>query len=141
VRRPSAGRGGFTLLEVLVASTIMAVAVGSLLSALSTSLRNASRLTENDRAAVLAQRTMDQLLADPAIPLGQDFGRPWEPVESGGLPGGFRARLDVFERVQNLPPDKAALERLALEIWWITGAGQRRTFRLEGYRIAPRRGP
>ena len=55
---------GFTLLEVLVATTIMAIAVVGLLSALSTSLRNASRLTDYDRAALVARRKMDELLLD-----------------------------------------------------------------------------
>ena len=42
---------GFTLLEVLVATLIMGIAVGGLMSALSTSMRSASRLTDYDRAA------------------------------------------------------------------------------------------
>jgi type II secretion system protein I len=39
-------RRGFTLLEVLVATVIMATAVIALLSNLSTSLNNAARLTD-----------------------------------------------------------------------------------------------
>src|SRR5205814_2063081 len=61
-------RRGFTLLEVLVATTIMGVAVVTLLSALSTSVRNATRLTDYDRAALLARAKMDALLVDPALP-------------------------------------------------------------------------
>ena len=52
---------GFTLLEVMVATTIMAIAVVGLLSSLSASLRNAARLTDNDRSALLARRKMDEL--------------------------------------------------------------------------------
>ena len=43
-------RRGFTLLEVMVATTIMGIAVVTLLSALSTSVRNATRLTDYVRA-------------------------------------------------------------------------------------------
>lgn len=131
------GARGYTLLEVLVASTIMAVAVGTLLSALTTSLRNASRLTENDRVAVLAQRVMDNLLADPATPLGQELAQQ-RTVAEAGMQGGWRARLDSFERLPALPPDRAGMERAVLEVWWMSG-GQRRTFVLEGYRVAPER--
>ena len=42
---------GFTLLEVLVATVIMAIAVSGLLANLSTSLRTGARLTDYDRAA------------------------------------------------------------------------------------------
>lgn len=132
-------RRGFTLLEVLVASTVMAVAVGTLLSALTTSLGNASRLTEHDRAAVQAQRVMDELLADPAIPLGQQIARNWTPAESA-IPGGWTAQAEPFEMLPNLPPDKRGIERIVLEVWWMSGS-QRRVFALEGYRIAPRRTP
>jgi len=53
-------RRGFTLLEMLVASAIMGIAVTALLASLSASLHNAARLTEYDRAALLAA-------ADPAL--------------------------------------------------------------------------
>jgi len=46
---------GFTLLEVLVATLIMGLAVVGLLSAISTSMRNAARLTDYDRVAMVAR--------------------------------------------------------------------------------------
>ena len=55
---------GFTLLEVLVATTILAVAIIGLVSMLSNTVRNAGRLTDHDRATVLAKRRMDELLID-----------------------------------------------------------------------------
>ena len=48
-------RNGFTLLEVLIATLIMGVAVVGLLSAISTSMRSAARLTDYDRVAILAR--------------------------------------------------------------------------------------
>ena len=60
----SGPRAGFTLLEVLVATTIMAIAVSGLLASLSTSLRVASRLTDYDRATLLAREKMDELLVN-----------------------------------------------------------------------------
>jgi prepilin-type N-terminal cleavage/methylation domain-containing protein len=89
VRKSSAG---FTLLEVLVASVIMAVAIAGLLSNLTTSMRNAARLTEYDRAALLARHKMDELLVTPAIPGQMVIEGRFDPVQSGtveaaGRPG------------------------------------------------------
>jgi general secretion pathway protein I len=120
-------RAGFTLLEVLVATTIMAVAVGTLLSALAASMRNASRLTDSDRAAVLAQRTMDELLTSHALPPGAVLQGGWDPrVEQ--LNGGWRARVEPFEKV-----GPRVLERIVLEVWWMKG-NQRRSFQMETFR-------
>ena len=87
-----ASRAGFTLLEVLVATTIMAVAVASLLAALSTSLTNASRVTDSDRAAVIARRVMDDLISAPQIPRGQPLEHQLDFRETG-LNGGWRVPI------------------------------------------------
>ena len=67
MKRRDKHRRGYTLLEVLVATSIMAIAVVGLLSNLSTSLSNAARLTDYDRASVLAKRTMDNLMLEPDL--------------------------------------------------------------------------
>ena len=59
---------GFTLIEVLVASLIMGIAVVGLLSAISTSIRNAARLANYDRIALIARAKMDALLVDTRLP-------------------------------------------------------------------------
>lgn len=90
-------RGGFSLLEVMVATFIMAVAVTALLSNLTTSLRTASRLTDYDRAALLAKHKMDELLVTPRLPLLQVVAGRFDPVQTQGLQAGWRARATVFE--------------------------------------------
>jgi len=121
------GRRGFTLLEALVATTIMGLAVGTLLAALSTSMRNAGKLTDNDRAAILAQRTMDELLSAPQLPMGSELQGNFDPRVTG-LQGGWRARVEPFERVE-----PAEVQRVVLEVWWMQGS-QRRAFQVETYR-------
>jgi type II secretion system protein I len=123
---------GFTLLEVLVATTIMAAAIVSLLSALSTSLNNASRLTDSDRAAVLAKRTMDELIAAPGPAPGQLLQGQFDP-RATGIAGGWRARIEALERVPGGPVRGMGVDRIVLEIWWMQG-DQRRAFQLEGFR-------
>src|SRR5438105_12910561 len=107
---------GFTLLEVLVATTIMGIAVVTMLSALSTSVRNASRLTDYDRAVLLARAKMDSLLVDPALPRQTIMEEPLDPVLLGGVKGGWRAQVTPFERG---PGDRPGLDRVQLEIWWM----------------------
>lgn len=126
-------RRGFTLLEVLVATTIMAIAVTGLLSALSTSMRNASRLTDADRAALLARRKMDELLLDHRLPKLAPFEGAFDPSLTGGNRGGWRARITPFDLGPTPGPNQPMLERIELEVWWDAGAGQKR-FALEAYR-------
>ena len=123
-------RRGFTLLEVMVATTIMGMAVVTLLSALSTSVRNATRLTDYDRAVLLGRAKMDALLTDPALPPQTVLEQPLEPALLGGAKGGWRAQVTPFEAG---PGDRLGLERVQLEIWWMSG-DKRRSFGLEGYR-------
>jgi general secretion pathway protein I len=128
-------RRGFTLLEVLVATLIMAVAVAGLMSAISTSLRNASRLTDYDRATLLARQKMDELLIANGLPKLATFEGTWGSEVTGGVNMGWRARLTPFEMPPGAAPGLQFLERIELEIWWMNG-DKRRAFQLEGFRRA-----
>jgi general secretion pathway protein I len=123
---------GFTLLEVLVATVIMATAVVALLSNLSTSLNNAARLTDYDRAVLLARRTMDELLLQPNLPKLTVIEGSFDP-ELTGTNGGWRARVTPFERLPQAGPGTLALDRVELEVWWMSGE-RRRTLALEAFR-------
>lgn len=126
-------RRGFTLLEMMVATVIMGIAVVGLLSGISSSMRNAGRLTDYDRAVLLGRTKMDELLLDRMVPKGAAIGGDFDRTLMGGVEGGWRARLMPFELPPNPPPGSLVLERLELEIWWMSGE-RRRTFSLEGYR-------
>jgi general secretion pathway protein I len=126
---------GFTLLEVLVATLIMAIAVAGLMGAISTSLRNAARLTEHDRAVLLGHQKMDELLIARGLEKGVPFQGTWGPEATGGSDMGWRARLTPFEIPKGGGVGRPFVERVELEIWWISGS-QRRSFRLEGFHRA-----
>ena len=124
---------GFTLLEVLVATVVMAIAVAGLMSAISSSLRNAARLTDHDRAALLGRQKMDELLVATGLEKGVPFQGTWGPEVTGGLNMGWTARLTPFEVLRSSRGVGAPfIERIELEIWWMNGE-QRRSFRLEGF--------
>ncbi len=124
---------GFTLLEVLVATLIMGVAVTALLANLSTSLRNASKLTDYDRAAVIAHTRMNELLLNENLPVNTPIQGQLDPAVTGWPASGWIAQVSVFEKTPGAAPGQRALERIGLEIWWET-PGRRRNFRLEGFR-------
>jgi general secretion pathway protein I len=124
---------GFTLLEVLVATTIMAVAISGVLSALSASMRNGSRLTEYDRAAMLARRKMDEPLVERNLPRFVRLEGRWEETMTGGHPTGWTARIVPWEMPPNAVAGVDMLVRLELEVWWMQG-DRRRSFTLEGFR-------
>jgi general secretion pathway protein I len=127
---------GFTLLEVMVASLIMAIAVTGLLSALSTSLRNGARLTDYDRAVILARQKMDELILSTNVPPMIPVEGGWPPEMTGGTPTGFRAVITPFEVPPRARPGTTILERVQLEVWWMSGEN-RKTFSLEGFRQSP----
>ena len=128
-------RRGFTLLEMLVATAIMGIAVVALLANLSTSLRTAARMTEYDRAAVLAREKMDELLVNPRLPEFTWLQGEFDPAVSGGVASGWRARLTPFEAPPNAGPGTAVLKRLELEVGW-GPESSRRTLKLEAFRRA-----
>jgi general secretion pathway protein I len=129
-------QGGFTLLEILVASTIMGVAVVGMLSGISGSLRNAARLTDYDRIALVARAKMDALLVDHRLPKLIVVEGEFDPVLLGGAKGGWRARVSPFELPPAPSPRAQAIERIQLEIWWMAGE-ERRSFSLEAFRRVP----
>ena len=124
---------GFTLLEVMVATLIMGIAVVGLMSGISQSLRNADRVTDYDRAALLARSKMDDLLLNYQLPKGVVLSGSFDPVLMGGKAGGWRAKVTTFEMPPRPAPGGEILERVELEIWWEAGTDRRR-FNMEAFR-------
>jgi general secretion pathway protein I len=127
------GERGLTLLEMIVATLIMGLAVVGLLSALSTSLRHASRLTDYDRVILMARGRMNELMLDRQLPRDAVVAGLFPPAVAGNLEAGWRARLSAFLMSPRPGAGQPAMDRLELEIWWTSGSVHR-TFQLEGYR-------
>src|SRR5688572_23288187 len=58
---------GFTLLEALVATAVLGASVAALLGLLSGALRNAARLEAPERALLLGQSKLNELLAPGGV--------------------------------------------------------------------------
>lgn len=124
---------GFTLLEMIVATVILAVAVVGLMSGVSGAMRNAARLTAYDRVAQLARLRMNNLLLDYRLPRNSVVSGDFDPAQTGGMNAGWRARAILFETPPSPGPGQTALQRIELEIWWMSGR-ERRTFTLDAFR-------
>jgi general secretion pathway protein I len=127
---------GFTLLEVLVATLIMGIAVTGLIVGLSQSVHNASRLAEYDHISMLARTKMSDLLLDRELPFEGAVNGEFARDQSGGAQAGWRAVLKPFDMPPNALPGTVILQQIGLEVWWQPGSGAKRTMRLEGYRSA-----
>lgn len=127
---------GFTLLEMIVATLIMSIAVVGMLSGLAGTTRNAARLRDYDRVTQLAQLRMNDLLVDPTFRPGVATGGVFDHSITGGLDAGWQASASNFEQS---PPThtpmvgEMVLDRIVLDIWWMSGS-TRRTFRVETLR-------
>ncbi|MDX2268508.1 MAG: type II secretion system protein [Bryobacter sp.] len=123
--KPKRGERGFTLLEALLATFIMAIAVVTLMANLTTSTRNLLVGTEMDRLTLLSKSKMDELITQAG---------PLNGVVEGVHPeGGWRATV-TLEAVSAGSADR--LEHIVLETWLMSGA-RRRSLVLETYRRVP----
>jgi general secretion pathway protein I len=120
-------RRGFTLLEMIVATTLMGIAIVGLLVGISGAALNAARLRDYDRAVQLARLRMNELLLDRTMPRDTVISGPFGPD------AGWQARLSIFEMPPAPAPGQLALDRIELQVWWTSGE-KRRTFSLDAFR-------
>lgn len=100
-RRRYAGRpsGGFTLIEIVLAFSILAIGMTLAMQAATHSVRQARQAAEQTEAALLAQNLLDAIGRDERLEEGESEGEfddspyrwrltvnKYEPVEDAGLP-------------------------------------------------------
>ena len=129
----SRGERGFTLIEVLVAAVLLAVAVGALLSNLSVSTGNLFRTSDIDRLTFLSKRKMDELLSVQNLPRGGVIeGALQMDAAQKRVTAGYRALILTASPMGQTTREQ--LERVRLETW-IESGNRRRTMQLESYRM------
>jgi len=127
---------GLTLLEMIVATTILAIAIVGLMSGLASTTRNAARLQDYDRAVQLGRLRMNELLLDRRLPRNAPIQGVFDPSQAGGMEAGWRAKVTQFEAPPQMTPGATAIDRLELEVWWRSGLNTR-TYTLDAYRPRP----
>lgn len=132
MNRRRAQQSGFTLIEVLVATVILAVGAAALLSNLSTSTGNLIRSTDSDRLAFYAKRKMDEVITLRNIPPGVWLEGKFEVGPDEKTTAGWRARV-VPVKSLNLSYS-LRLDRVEMEAWVSTGGTRRKTLYLSSYR-------
>lgn len=129
---------GFSLLEVLVAFSILALSLGILMRIFSGSLNNVEVSHDQAQAVVLAQ----SLIAEAGITY------PMFPGESAGVAGGifnwimrirpFQDELAQAEQAIPVTPDNLNLWEIEVEVTWGEHAGHKgRSFTLSSLRAQP----
>ena len=118
---------GFTLLEVIVATAIMATAIIGLSSLVTQSLSNASQVREYDRAAMLARTQMNELIAIDKPLLGQELRGEIDEHTA------WRGVIEPWEVPAGAGPGTSFLARIVLEVSWESG-GETKKIELEGFR-------
>jgi prepilin-type N-terminal cleavage/methylation domain-containing protein len=128
-RKQAANQAGFTLLEAMVAITIMGAAVAAISGVLSTSMRNVGRAEEYERVALLARSQMNELMT-----------LPWKDrtIWAGKWSEGYTWRAETAS--VPVPKEQESgyeLMRLTLVATWQTSRGAK-TLTLETARLQMR---
>lgn len=116
--RPVSGQQGFSLLEVLVAFSILTLVLGALLQVFSGGMRNAALSEEYSRATILAESMLSRA--------GRDI--PLEPGEHGDeTDAGYRWSLRVapYSEKGLLSGSDLALYRIDVTVSWQSGTKER----------------
>jgi prepilin-type N-terminal cleavage/methylation domain-containing protein len=112
------GEDGVSLLEVLIAISLLGISFATIFSGLSAALRTTDRLDRFDRANDFAASKLSELFLDPSLAAGQ--------VRSGVSPSGigWQARTQLVDTRPLADPKKPAqLVRIILEVSWRTSSG------------------
>lgn len=119
-------RSGFSLLEMAVATVLLGVAVVGLVGAIGNSLSGIATAREYDWAAIVAKSTMNELLSQEPLPLG-------EPLRGRlGDDAGWKASAAPLVGFGTDARGRR-LVRVYLEVWWDSD-GHRKQIGVEGIR-------
>ena len=113
-----AGTQGFTLLEVLVALSVMAMAVTLVLQLFSTNLRSVARSGDVTSAAVRADSRIREILMEPLA-----AETAWSEATDDGYRMDVSVREVLKDRTQNLP---VRMMEVVLVIRWVDGIMEKR---------------
>ncbi len=130
-RRGRAAAAGFTLVEVLIAFVILALALGALLPGFSGGLRGLGAADDYTTAALLAESVLAAVGREQTLEEG---------TSAGEFDNGFRWRLDVVALDAELDPEGTLPVRpydVVLTVSWDGRGDTERSITLETLRLGP----
>ncbi len=112
-------QAGVSLLEVLIAVSLLGICFAAVFPGLSAALRTTGHLSQYDHAVEYATNQLNELVLEPSLEPGQE--------RSGVSHGGFRwrAKTELVDKRPGLAPDRPVqLVRIVLDVSWKSGAGE-----------------
>ncbi len=128
--------GGFTLVEVVVAITVLGVSYAAMLGAFSGSLKLLRQASEYQNALLLARSKLDETSIDTSLDI---VDQEAEEIY-GGVTYAYKIEIrdvpvveEVLKESVKLP---AKLEEITVEVFW-GKAGKERSYKLAAYKLSP----
>lgn len=128
--------GGFTLIEVVVAITVLGVSYAAMLGAFSGSLKLLRQASEYQNAILLARSKLDETAIDTSLEIADQ-----EAEETyGGVTYAYKIEIrdvpvveEVLKESVKLP---VKLEEIAVEVFW-GKVGKEKSYKLVTYKLSP----
>ena len=136
--KPVSRQRGFTLLEALVATAVLGASVAALLGLFSGALRNAARIEAPERALMLGQSKLNELLSAGVTTENGNAELSFDRTVEGRWDERFRweARATRFRSSPERKPGEILLARITLDVIWKTGSeGAERKLSFETYQL------
>lgn len=127
---------GFTLIEVVVAITILGIAYSAMLGAFSGSLRLLRQASEYQNAILLARSKLDETWIDTNLYIADQ-----ETEENyGGTTYSYKIEIRDVPVVEKELQEKVKLpvklEEISVEVYW-GKVGQEKTYKLVTFKLSP----
>ena len=129
-RRGRGRRGGFTLVEVLVAFAIAALSLAALMQVFATGLRGAATSEAYARAVMLAETRLASVGVEAPLEAGESTGR---------FDDDYRWRLTVEPYTEAEMDAAVEIYRIAVTVSWDEGRNAERAVTLQTLRLGPGR--
>lgn len=129
-------QSGFTLIEVVVALTLLGVTYAAILGAFSGSLKLLRQAAEYQNAVILARSKLDEIWVDPGMDI---INRDAEEIY-GGITYSYKIEVRPVNFVEEALKEKVKmpvkLEEILVEVYW-GETGKEKTYALATYKMSP----
>lgn len=127
---------GFTLIEVVLAITILGISYAAILGAFSGSLKLLRQASEYQNAILLARSKLDETWIDPSL----DIADQEAEEKYGGVTYAYKIEIRNIPLLEGALKEKVKLpiklEEIAVEVFW-GKSGSEKSYKLTSYKMSP----